>query len=160
MAKAARRRSAKLSKSESPPPEPGLINATIDAATGKVVEVLSIDGAGASEKLTTNLRAKLSEQSGDTTLEDLFGEAFEAGIACVLGDDAEDGEEDETGDTAADVSLRRQILRQMIERSTAQRFTKNDVLGRAIVRTLLQKAAAGSHPKTRAGATRARATQH
>ncbi len=158
MAKAARR--ASKAADTTPQSEPGRISATFDVATGKIVEVLSIGAAGAPEKLTPNRRVALSKQTGDATLEDLFGEAFEAGIACVLGDDAEDGEEDETGDTAADVSLHRQILRQMIERSTAQRFTQNDVLGRAIVRTLLQKAAAGSHPKTRAGATRARATQH
>jgi hypothetical protein len=163
MAKAARRSLSKAaSQSQEPQAEPGsgLISATIDAATGKIVEVLSLDGAGASEKLTTGRRATLSKQTGDATLEDLFGEAFEAGIACVLGDDDLDAEEAEAGDTDEDVALRRQILRQMIERSTAQRLMQKDVLGRAIVRTLIQKAAAKSHPRTRAGATRARAAQH
>jgi predicted peroxiredoxin len=120
-------------------PNASYITATIDAATGKIVEVLSLDEAGASSKLTTDRRTKLSKQSGDATLEDLFEQAFEAGIACVLGDDAEEAE---TNESEEDIALRRQILRQMIEHSAAQHLMRKEVLGRAIVRTLIQKSAA------------------
>jgi hypothetical protein len=148
MAKAARR-SPKSSKTASEPseqstPNAGLITATIDTATGKIVEVVSIDGAGAPEKLTTDRRAKLSKQTGGASLEDLFAEAFEAGIACVLGGDSQEAD-DEASETADDIKLRRQILQQMIEHSGAQRLMQKDVLGRAIARTLIQKAVARSH---------------
>jgi hypothetical protein len=119
----------------------GLITATIEAATGKIIDVRSIDDAGKSSELTTDRRARLSEQIGEASLEDLFEEAFEAGIACVLGDGAEDAEPGESED---DVALRRQILRPMIENSAARRLLQKDVLGRAIIGTLIRKAAAGN----------------
>jgi hypothetical protein len=122
-----------------PSPNAGLITATIEAATGKIVEVRSIDDAGASGELTADRRAKLSKQSGEATLEDLVEQAFEAGIACVLGDDAEG---DEASESKEDVALRRQILRPMIANSAARRLMRQEVLGRAIVGTLIQKAAA------------------
>jgi hypothetical protein len=119
---------------DSPSPRSGLITATIEAATGKVIDVRSIDEAGEAIELTTDRRAKLAKQSGGATLEDLFEQAFEAGIACVLGDEAEDESESED-----DVVLQRQILRPMIENSAARDLMRRDVLGRAIVATLIEK---------------------
>ncbi len=76
---------------------------------------------------------------GKASLEDLFEEAFEAGIACVLGDGVEDAEAD------CEFERRRwrlqwhQILRPMIENSAARRLLQKDVLGRAIIGTLIGK---------------------
>jgi hypothetical protein len=123
------------------PSNAGLITATIEAATGRIIEVRSIDDAGKSSELTMDRRARLSEQIGEASLEDLFEEAFEAGIACVLGDGAEDVE---AGESEEDVALRHQILRPMIENSAARRLLQKDVLGRAIIGTLIRKAAAGN----------------
>lgn len=135
-----RRDSSKSSKVKQSSQSSGdLITATIDAATGKIVEVKLTDAAGAPGALTTDRRATLSQQSGEATLEDLFEQAFEAGIACVLGDDAEAAEAGESEDDAA---LRRQLLRPMIESSAARRLMQKDVLGRAIVGTLIQKTVA------------------
>lgn len=111
-----------------PKPPPKLITATIDASTGKIIDVRSADDAG------------LSVHNGDATLEDLFEQAFEAGIASVLGEDA-DGDADESEE---DVALRRQLLRPMIKASAARRFMRQEVLGRAIIGTLIQKAGATS----------------
>jgi hypothetical protein len=127
------RRSSKPGKTS---PAGGLITATIDAATGRVVDVRSVDEAGASTELTTDRRATLSRQSGAATLEDLFEQAFEAGIACVLGDDADSAEAEESKDDAA---LRQRLLRSMIENSAARRLMRNEVVGRAIVGTLIRK---------------------
>jgi hypothetical protein len=123
-----------------PSPGVGLITATIDAATGQIVEVLSIDAAGATNELTTDRRAKLARQSGGETIEDLVEQAFEAGIAFVLGEDKEDAQASESEEDAA---LRRYILRPMIEDSSAGRLMHEDVLGRAIVGTLIRDAARG-----------------
>jgi hypothetical protein len=117
-------------------PNAGLITAIIEAATGRIIEVRSVDDAGAPSELST-----LSSQGGDATLEDLFEQAFEAGIASVLGDDDEAGAE--AGESEEDAALRHQILRPMIEKSAARRLLQKEVLGRAIVGTLIQRAGAG-----------------
>jgi hypothetical protein len=124
----------------------GLITATIDADTGEIIEVRSVDDAGSPSELTADHSARLSRQSGDATLEDLVEEAFEAGIACVLGEDADGAETSESEEEAA---LRHQILRPMIENSAARRLMQQGVLGRAIVGTLIRRASdrnASSHP--------------
>ena len=122
----------------------GLITATIDTATGKIIDVRSVDDAGKSIELTTDRRAMLSEQIGEASLEDLFEQAFEAGIACVLGDDAGDDTDAEASESEEDVALRHQILQPMIEHSAARRLIQQEILGRAIVGTLIRKAAARS----------------
>ena len=117
--------SAKAGSAPKSPPK--LITATIDAATGKIVDVRSADDA------------QLSIKNGGATLEDLFEQAFEAGIACVLGEEAGGAD---AKDSKADAALRRQILRPMIEHSAARRLMRQEVLGRAIVGTLIQQAGA------------------
>jgi hypothetical protein len=128
-----------------PDPQPssngGFITATIEAATGKIIAVRSTDQDGESSELTTDSRAWLSKQIGEASLEDLFEEAFEAGIACVLGDGAEDAEPAESDE---DVALRQQILRPMIENSAARRLLQKEVLGQAIIGTLIRKTVAGA----------------
>lgn len=119
----------------------GLITATIETATGKIIDVRSVDDAGKSIELTTDRRAILSEQIGEASLEDLFEQAFEAGIASVLGDDAEGDAETEASESEEDAALRHQILQPMIEHSAARRLIQQEVLGRAIVGTLIRKAA-------------------
>jgi hypothetical protein len=119
-------------------PDAGLITATIEAATGRIVAVGSLDGSGEPIALTRDRRARLSKQSGAATLEDLFEQAFEAGIASVLGDDAGGVEANES---AEDMALRRQILRPMIMNSAARRLMRREVLGRAMVGTLILKSA-------------------
>jgi hypothetical protein len=123
-----------------PSPNSGLITATIEAATGKIIDVRSVDDAGQSIELTTDRRARLSEQIGEASLEDLFEQAFEAGIASVLGDDADT----EASESEEDATLRHEILQPMIEHSAARRLIRQEVLGRAIVGTLIRKAAARS----------------
>ena len=118
----------------------GLITATIDTATGKIIDVRSVDDAGASSELTTDRRARLSEQIGEASLEDLFEQAFEAGIASVLGDD--DEADTEASESEEDAALRHEILQPMIEHSAARRLMRQEILGRAIVGTLIRKAAA------------------
>lgn len=126
----------------------GFITATIEAATGKIVDVRSVDDEGEVSELTTAGRARLAKQSGGATLEDLFEQAFEAGIACVLGDNPEDAEAIEK-ESEEDAALRREILRPMIEKSAARRLMRQEVLGRAIVGTLIQKAVRGSEAAPR-----------
>jgi hypothetical protein len=121
----------------------GLITATIEAATGKIIAVRSVDDAGEASELTTDRRAWLSEQIGEASLEDLFEQAFEAGIASVLGEDEEAEADADASESEEDVALRHQILQPMIEHSAARRLMRQEILGRAIVGTLIRKAARG-----------------
>ena len=129
-------------------PSAGLITATIEAATGKIVDIRSVDEEGEVSELTADAGAKLSKQSGGATLEDLFEQAFEAGIGCVLGDTAGDAEAMEA-ESEEDALLRREILRPMIEKSAARGLMGQEVLGRAIVGTLIQRAARASEAEPR-----------
>jgi hypothetical protein len=124
------------------PFSPTRITATIDAVTGKIIDIRSVDDGGAARALTAERRARLSQQSGGATIEDMIEQAFEAGIACVLGDDANDDAAEP--ETEADAALRRQILRPMIENSTVRSAMRQDALGRAIVATLMKNASPAS----------------
>ena len=125
----------------------GLITATIEAATGKIIAVRSVDDAGESSELTLDRKARLSQQIGEASLEDLFEQAFEAGIACVLGEDAEAEADADASESVEDAALRHQILQPMIEHSAVRRLIRQDVLGRAIVGTLIRKGAAKAAEK-------------
>jgi hypothetical protein len=61
-------------------------------------------------------------------------EAFEAGIDCVLGDSAEPSETDR------DAELRHELVAPLIQRSSASRLLKPEILDRAILGTLMQHA--------------------
>ncbi|MDG2570778.1 hypothetical protein P7L87_24820, partial [Vibrio parahaemolyticus] len=67
-------------------------------------------------------------------LEQLLEQAFEAGIACVLG-----GEDESVGarEPKEEADLRRILLKPLIDESPAARLMRRDVLDRAIVETLI-----------------------
>ena len=67
--------------------------------------------------------------------ESLLEEAFEAGLACVLG---EEGEQENSSETADEADLRRILLRPLMEGGSAARMMRREVLRQAIVRTLIQ----------------------
>ena len=71
--------------------------------------------------------------------------AFEAGIACVLGD--ADGEDDPP-ESAKDADLRRLLLRPLIEDGSAKRLMQGEFLSRVMLATLIQNATS-SHSRPR-----------
>ena len=133
------------SKSSSPSeqtPSAGLIAFTIDIATGQLAKVEKVDGAGARQELSSEEKARLKQQSSDT-IEALIEQAFEAGIACVLGGHADEKDPLESED---DARLRELLLRPLIEHSSVVRLMAREVLGRAILGTLLQRAIGSGDP--------------
>lgn len=118
---------------------PDLVSLTIDAATGRIVKVEGMDGDGVRRELSDDERARLAETDAGATLQGVVEQAFEAGIAFVLGDRADEAEE--PSETDDDAELSRMLLRSMIERSAAKRLMKHEILGRAIVGTLIEQAA-------------------
>jgi hypothetical protein len=122
----------------------GLVSFTIDTRSGRIVRVEAVDSNGGRHELTAEERRRLATQ-GESTLEDIFERTFEAGISSVLDDEMAEEDEDELeieAESEEESKLRRLILRPMIERSAAGRLLKREILGRAIVGTLIRDAAA------------------
>jgi hypothetical protein len=129
-------------KSSSPASEPSLypdlLTFTIQARTGQIVKVESVDGTGAHRELSDEEKTNPASEKSRATLEDMLEQAFEAGIACVLGDG--DGKDDPP-ESAKDADLRRQLLRPLIEEGAAKRLMQRDILSQAMLTTLIQNAA-------------------
>ena len=131
----------KSSKAESSSPasepalHPDLLTFTIQARTGQIVKIESVDSTGAHQELSDEEKTNLAKEKGKATLEDMLEQAFEAGIACVLGD--EDGKDD-SPESAKDADLRRLLLRPLIEDGAAERLMQRDLLNRAMLTTLIQ----------------------
>ena len=78
-------------------------------------------------------------------MEAIIEQAFEAGIAYVLGDE---GDEDDPMESEKDANLRHLLLRPLIENSAAKRLIRRDVLSRAILKSLIDHTT-GSQPGAR-----------
>jgi len=106
---------------------------TLDTSSGEISKLESVDSAGHRNELSANERADLAKESRELDLEALIEQVFEAGIACVLGDEDKDASE-----TKEDADLRRILLKPLIEASSAAKLMRREVLRRAIVQTLIQ----------------------
>src|SRR5215469_118356 len=62
-----------------------LLTFTIDAKTGQIVKFESLDESGVLHELTAEEKATLAREAMGDQLEEIVEQAFEAGIACVLG---------------------------------------------------------------------------
>jgi hypothetical protein len=118
---------------------------TFDASTGAVITFESVDTAGRRHKLSKTEKIDLARESNGPSLEVLLENAFEAGIACVLGDGkAANATEHETKD---DENLRRILLKPLIEESAAAQLIRRDVLRQAIVQTLIEDVIKSTEPE-------------
>ena len=122
-----------------------LLTVTIHAKTGQIVKIERVNGPDAHHELTAEEKASLAKESGRATLEAIIEQAFEAGIAYVLGDE---GDEDDPMESEKDANLRHLLLQPLIEKSAAKRLIRRDVLSRAILKTLIDHAT-GSRPEAR-----------
>ena len=116
-------------------PHPSLIAVTLDADTGRIVKFERVDSAGARRDLSDEDVASLTK--GNTlTLAGIIEQAFEAGIACVLGDEPGQDEAEESADDAA---LSRLLLMPLMERSPAHDLKQPDVLVRALLGSVIEQ---------------------
>jgi hypothetical protein len=113
-----------------------LFTFTIDARTAQVVKFETLDASGARHELSDDEKASLAAD-GNGGLEEFVEQAFEAGIACVLGGDERQENADEPGEEA---ELRHLLLTPLIEHSPAKRLIQREALNRAILGTLIQHA--------------------
>lgn len=112
---------------------PARLAFTLDLSTGAVIRIETVGAADERRDLSEGERLALSSGAGEEPVEALIERAFEAGIACMLRD-----EEDEGPDDAAEADLRRLILKPLMDDGPAAGLMRRDVVERAIVETLIR----------------------
>ena len=141
--------SASTSPSSAPQPasHPELLLVTIQAKTGEIVKVESADSSGSRHELTDQDKAGLGKEAAKATLEGLVEEAFEAGIACMLGDGGRDKAREPEAAEEEEAELRHLLLGPLIKDSPARRLMRHEVLSRAILGTVVQRAITPASPE-------------
>ena len=124
----------------------GLFACIIDASSGEITRLEKVDGAGALRQLSEQDKASLRAKKSWHPLEAIVEQAFEAGMACVLGGD-ETNEEQESEDEA---EARRILLLLLMEQSRTMTLLRRGVLGQAILATALQQVTAPQSPEAEA----------
>jgi hypothetical protein len=119
------------------PPDTDLFTLTIQAKTGQVVKLERSDSVGERHELTEQERTDLAQEAIKDTLEALIERAFEAGIACALGDSLG---EDEAEESEEEADLRHLLIDPLIQKSPAQRLIQLEVLSRAFLGTMVRHA--------------------
>ena len=116
-------------------PRPHHLAFTLDGTTGEVVKLETVDPSGHRHELSQSEKVELEKQTPAANLESLLEQAFEAGLACVLG---EEDEKESLSETADEADLRRILLKPLMEGGSAARMMQREVLRQAIVRTMIQ----------------------
>jgi hypothetical protein len=116
--------------------QPDLVAFTIDANAGRIVKVEKVDNTGARRELSDEDAARLTNANTVPTLEAIIEQVFEAGIACVLGDDAAP---DEAHESEEDGDLIRLLLLPLMERTSAHSLKQHGLLGRAIIASAIEQ---------------------
>jgi hypothetical protein len=111
------------------------VTITIDAESAEVVRVEGVDATGARRELSDDEKASLMKEGRDERVTALVEQAFEAGIASVLGIEEE---EETTQESPEDAEFRRQLLAPLLERSGLRHLTERPALNRAILGTLME----------------------
>ena len=104
---------------------------TISASMGRIVRVEKTDKGGKRHELGEEEWAKLVGEDEAEEIESALEEAFEAGVAVVLG---EEYEADEAYEDDEERALRRVLLGGLLRRSTRRRILQRLVLSRLLRR--------------------------
>jgi hypothetical protein len=111
-----------------------LFTFTVDAKTAQIIKFESLDASGAPHEFSDDEKVTLARQGVDDGLEALVEQAFEAGIACVLGEHGRS----QSKESAQDAELRHLLLAPLIKHSLAKRLLEGEVLNRVLLSTLIQ----------------------
>jgi hypothetical protein len=131
---------------------PNLVALTIDVDASRMVKIEKVDSTGGRRDLSDEDAASLTKGNTIPTLEALIEQAFEAGIACVVGDE---GEEDETQESDDEAALRRLLLIPLMERTAVHGLLQPEVLGRAILASAIEQAIRHRRGETKASSRQA-----
>lgn len=124
---------------------------TINPKTAEIVKLESLDPNGARHELSEAEKTSLAVASADEEIQDIVEQVFEAGIACVLGN--EDSEH--SVESAEDAELRHLLLTPLIEESPVRQLLRRDALSRAILGTLIRHSIGPSTPPSSSQASTA-----
>ena len=111
------------------------VTITIDAESAEVVRIEGVDATGSRHELSDEEKASIVKERRDERLGMLVEQAFEAGIASVLG---REDEEETTEESPEDVELRRELLAPLMEQSGLGHLTERTALNRAMLGTLIE----------------------
>jgi hypothetical protein len=126
-------------------PRPERLAFTLDATSGEIIKIESIDSAGQRRELPKPERQELAKERAGIGVEALIEGAFEAGIGCLLG--GGDRKEDD-GETEDEAGVRSILLKSLMEGTLAARAVRREVLRQAIVQTLIQDATGSGEPES------------
>lgn len=105
---------------------------TVSKAMGGIVKVERVDKTGKRQEIAEEEWAKLAGEDEVEEIETALEEAFEAGIAVVLGDNYEDEEAYEDDEERA---LRRLLIGGLLRRSVRRRILQRILLSRLLQRS-------------------------
>ena len=112
------------------------VTITIDAESAEIVRVEGVDATGARHELSDDEKSSFIKERREERVAALVEQAFEAGIASVLG--VGDEEDEKTQESPEDAEFRRQLLAPLIERSGLGNLRERPLLNRAILGTLIE----------------------
>src|SRR5215471_8136758 len=137
-----RRKSAQKEEkmTEADPSTNRLFVFTIDADTAQVVKFETVDAGGGRRELSQEEKKDLTRKSHEERIEEVLEQAFEAGIACALGEELSTAQADEADETDEDAELRHLLLVRLMEQGGIKHLMKSEVLNRAIFGSLIQHA--------------------
>ena len=120
------------------------LSVTINTTTGRIVRIEKADKAGKRQELAEEDWAKLVGEEEVEELEGALEEAFEAGIAGVLGEDQDD---DEGYENEEEKAVRRFLIGKLVRRSVRRRILQRLLLSR-LLRRGSSKAASSNKAKS------------
>src|SRR6478672_10299077 len=105
------------------------LSVTINPTMGRIVKVEKVDKAGKRQELAEEEWAKLVGEDEVEEIEGAIEEAFEAGVAGVLGEEYEDDEGYEDDEEKA---VRRFLIGKLLRRSIRRRILQRLLLSRLL----------------------------
>ncbi len=111
---------------------------TFNATMGEIVKLEKVDKAGKREELSEEDCARLAGEDEVEEIEAALGQAFEAGVALVLGDAKE--EESAEDDDAEETAFRQLLIGALLKRHPVRsRLLHQLLLRRLLLRRLLKR---------------------
>jgi hypothetical protein len=127
----------------SPESPEGLVVVTLKAGTGAIVKIEAVEPDGSRHELAPEDAARLAPEDPNSTLESIIHEAFEAGLACVLGGNSEQAAAEAAAEGKEEAELHDALLDSLIAHSPAKRLLQADVLNSAMLGTIISEASGG-----------------
>jgi hypothetical protein len=117
---------------------------TVNAAMGRIVKIEKVDKSGKRQEPIEEDWAKLAGEDEVEEIQSALEEAFEAGVAAVLGEEYDD--DDEAYEDEEEKALRRILIGGLLRRPVRRRILQRLVLSR-LLRRGSSKAALSNKPK-------------